>query len=43
MKRILFVVAAAALAGASFAGGAIAPTVKTTSVGTLGKVVIFPN
>jgi predicted lipoprotein with Yx(FWY)xxD motif len=40
MKRILFVVAAAALAGSSLAGGAIAPTVKTTSVGTLGKVVV---
>ena len=40
MKRILFAVAVAALAGASLAGGAIAPTVKTTSVGTLGKVVV---
>jgi predicted lipoprotein with Yx(FWY)xxD motif len=40
MKRILFVVAAAALASASLAGGSIAPTVKTTSVGTLGKVVV---
>ena len=43
MKRILFAVAAAALAGASLAGGAIAPTVKTTNVGTLGKVVVSPS
>jgi predicted lipoprotein with Yx(FWY)xxD motif len=40
MKRILFAVAAAALAGASFAGGAVLPTVKTAGVGTLGKVVV---
>src|SRR5262245_30503503 len=40
MKRILIVVAAAALAGSSLAGGALAPTVKTTSVGTLGTVVV---
>jgi predicted lipoprotein with Yx(FWY)xxD motif len=40
MKRILLAVAAAALAGASFAGGAVLPTVKTAGVGTLGKVVV---
>ena len=40
MKRILFILAAAALAAASLAGGAVLPTVKTASVGTLGKVVV---
>ena len=40
MKRILLPVAAAALAAASLAGGAVLPTVKTASVGTLGKVVV---
>ena len=40
MKRIVFAVAAVALAGASLAGGAVLPTVKTAGVGTLGKVVV---
>jgi len=40
MKRILLAFVAAALVGASLAGGAVLPTVKTTSVGTLGKVVV---
>jgi predicted lipoprotein with Yx(FWY)xxD motif len=40
MQRILLALAAAALAGASLAGGAVLPTVKTASVGTLGKVVV---
>ena len=40
MKRILLPLAAAALAGASLAGAAVLPTVKTASVGTLGKVVV---
>src|SRR5213075_2259844 len=40
MKRILLALVAAALVGASLAGGAVLPTVKTTSVGTLGKVVV---
>jgi len=40
MKRISIAVAAVALAGASLAGGAVLPTVKTAGVGTLGKVVV---
>jgi predicted lipoprotein with Yx(FWY)xxD motif len=40
MKRILLALVTAALVGASLAGGAVLPTVKTTSVGTLGKVVV---
>jgi predicted lipoprotein with Yx(FWY)xxD motif len=40
MKRISLVVLLASFAGASIAGGAVLPTVKTASVGTLGKVVV---
>jgi len=40
MKRILFAVLLAGLAGVSIAGGAVLPTVKTASVGSLGKVVV---
>jgi predicted lipoprotein with Yx(FWY)xxD motif len=40
MKRIVFTVLLAALAGASLAGAAVAPTVKTASVASLGKVVV---
>jgi predicted lipoprotein with Yx(FWY)xxD motif len=40
MKRIVFAVLLAGLAGASIAGGAVLPTVKTASVASLGKVVV---
>ena len=40
MKRLLFAVPLAALAGGSLAGGAVLPTVKTAKIGTLGKVVV---
>ena len=40
MKRILFAVLLAALAGGSLAGGAVLPTVKTAQVGDLGRVVV---
>jgi len=40
MKRLLFAIALAALAGSSLAGGAVLPTLKTAKVGTLGKVVV---
>jgi predicted lipoprotein with Yx(FWY)xxD motif len=40
MKKILLALVTAALVGASLAGGAVLPTVKTTSVATLGKVVV---
>ena len=40
MKRILFAVLLAALAGASLAGGAVVTTVKTANVASLGKVVV---
>jgi predicted lipoprotein with Yx(FWY)xxD motif len=40
MKRILFSFVIAALAGASLAGGAVAPTVKTLNVATLGTVLV---
>jgi predicted lipoprotein with Yx(FWY)xxD motif len=40
MKRILFAVALAALAGGSLAGGAVLPALKTAKVGSLGRVVV---
>jgi predicted lipoprotein with Yx(FWY)xxD motif len=40
MKKIVFVALLAGLAGGSFAGGAVMPTVKTATVGPLGKVVV---
>ncbi len=40
MKRLLFAVALVALAGGTFAGAAVLPTLKTAKVGTLGKVVV---
>ena len=40
MKRILFAVLLAGLAGGSIAGGAVLPTVKTANVSSLGKVVV---
>jgi predicted lipoprotein with Yx(FWY)xxD motif len=40
MKRIVFTVLLAALAGASLAGAAVVPTVKTAGVASLGKVVV---
>jgi predicted lipoprotein with Yx(FWY)xxD motif len=40
MKKTMLGVLAAALAGASLAGGAVLPTVKTASVASLGKVVV---
>lgn len=40
MKRIVFTVMLAALAGGSLAGGAVLPTVKTAKVASLGNVVV---
>jgi len=40
MKRILFAVLLAGLAGGSIAGGAVLPTVKTAKVSSLGTVVV---
>jgi predicted lipoprotein with Yx(FWY)xxD motif len=40
MKKPLFGVIVLILCGASLAGAAVAPTVKTASVATLGKVVV---
>lgn len=40
MKRILFAVSLAALAGGSLAGGAVVATVKTANVASLGRVVV---
>lgn len=40
MKRIVFAVVLAVLAGGSIAGGAVLPTVKTANVQALGKVVV---
>jgi len=40
MKRIVFAVVLAGLAGGSIAGGAVLPTVKTAKVQSLGKVVV---
>jgi predicted lipoprotein with Yx(FWY)xxD motif len=40
MKRIVFAVVLASLAGSSLAGGALAPTVKTAKVASLGTVVV---
>jgi predicted lipoprotein with Yx(FWY)xxD motif len=40
MKRLLFAIPLAVLAGSSLAGGAVLPTLKTAKVGTLGKVVV---
>lgn len=40
MKRIVFAVVLAGLAGGSIAGGAVLPTVKTANVHSLGKVVV---
>jgi predicted lipoprotein with Yx(FWY)xxD motif len=40
MKRLLFAIPLAALAGGPLAGGAVLPTVKTAQVDMLGKVVV---
>jgi predicted lipoprotein with Yx(FWY)xxD motif len=40
MKRVPFLVLLGSFVGTSIAGGAVLPTVKTASVGTLGKVVV---
>jgi predicted lipoprotein with Yx(FWY)xxD motif len=40
MKKTLLAVALAALVSGSLAAGAVAPTVKTAQVGTLGRVIV---
>ncbi|HZO96685.1 MAG TPA: hypothetical protein VFB42_04870 [Gaiellaceae bacterium] len=43
MKRSLLAACLAVLGGASIAGGAVAPTVKTAKVASLGRVVVSSN